>query len=118
MADFWGTRGLGDPRWLPQGLEVVKLNGQMKTIAISQFKAQCLSLLDGVARTGQPLLVVKRGKPLARVVPSGGARDDHPQGTLLGTVDFVGDAIQPAVPSILWASTLPESKVTEKRKRR
>jgi prevent-host-death family protein len=35
----------------------------------SDFKAHCLSLLDDVATTGEPVVVTKRGRPVARVVP-------------------------------------------------
>jgi prevent-host-death family protein len=34
-----------------------------------EFKAHCLRLIDEVARTGVPIVVSKRGKPLVRVVP-------------------------------------------------
>jgi prevent-host-death family protein len=40
-----------------------------KTVAAGEFKARCLALLDEVAETGRPLLVTKRGKPVARLVP-------------------------------------------------
>lgn len=35
----------------------------------STFKARCLALLDEVASTGNSVLVTKRGRPLARLVP-------------------------------------------------
>ncbi len=41
----------------------------MKTIAAGKFKAQCLALLDEVAHKHEIILVSKRGKPVARVVP-------------------------------------------------
>lgn len=41
----------------------------MKTIAVSKFKATCLSLLETVRRSGQPLLLTKNGEPLAQVLP-------------------------------------------------
>lgn len=41
----------------------------MKSIPATQFKAECLALLDRVARTGEELVVTKRGKPVARLVP-------------------------------------------------
>jgi prevent-host-death family protein len=87
---------------------MVNENSHMKTIAVSQFKAHCLALLDDVARTGRPLLVVKRGKPLARVVPTGRVSADHPQSTLRGTVEYLGDVIEPTVPAVAWESRLPE----------
>ncbi len=38
-------------------------------IPAGEFKAKCLSLLDEVAETGETLVVTKRGKPVARVLP-------------------------------------------------
>jgi prevent-host-death family protein len=38
---------------------------------VGNFKAHCLRLMEKVARTGSPILVTKRGKPLVRVVPAG-----------------------------------------------
>ncbi len=40
----------------------------MPQISASQFKAQCLALLDDVALTGEELVVTKHGRPVARVV--------------------------------------------------
>jgi len=34
------------------------------------FKAHCLRLMEKVARSGSPILVTKRGKPLVRVIPA------------------------------------------------
>ena len=41
----------------------------METIAISKFKATCLSLMERVKKTGKPLLVTKRGEPVCLVEP-------------------------------------------------
>jgi prevent-host-death family protein len=41
-----------------------------RTMSASQFKARCLAVLDEVASTGNPVIVTKRGKPVARVVPA------------------------------------------------
>lgn len=41
----------------------------MQHINASAFKAQCLSLLDDVALTGEEIVVTKRGRPVARLVP-------------------------------------------------
>lgn len=40
-----------------------------RTFQASTFKAQCLALLDEVASTKTTVLVTKRGRPLARLVP-------------------------------------------------
>jgi prevent-host-death family protein len=46
------------------------------------FKAKCLALLDEVAATGQTLVVTKRGRPVAEVVPV------DPPTSLEGSVTF------------------------------
>jgi prevent-host-death family protein len=33
------------------------------------FKAECLKLMDEVARTGQPIVITKHGKPIAQLTP-------------------------------------------------
>jgi prevent-host-death family protein len=42
----------------------------MRTMAAGEFKAKCLAVMDEVNSTGEPVLVTKRGKPVARVFPS------------------------------------------------
>jgi prevent-host-death family protein len=51
-------------------------------VPAGQFKAQCLALLDEVASTGRPLVVTKRGRPVAEVVPV------EPPKSLEGSVTF------------------------------
>ncbi len=41
----------------------------MKSMAISEFKAHALRVLDEVARTGEGVVITKRGTPLVRVDP-------------------------------------------------
>ncbi len=50
----------------------------------SEFKATCLALLDQVAATGEEIVVTKRGRPVAKLVPI------HDDGVLLGSVTFFG----------------------------
>lgn len=54
----------------------------METISAAQFKARCLAILDDVA-AGQEVLVTKRGRPVARLVPP------EPPRALAGSVDFL-----------------------------
>ena len=42
----------------------------MNTISAARFKEQCLGLLDTVGPEG--LVITKRGKPVARLLPMGG----------------------------------------------
>lgn len=41
-------------------------------ISAVKFKATCLKLIDRVAETGEPVIITKRGKVLARLVPDRG----------------------------------------------
>ena len=41
----------------------------MKEIAISEFKAKCLGILEEVGKTRKPIRVTRFGKPVAEVVP-------------------------------------------------
>jgi prevent-host-death family protein len=42
----------------------------MKEIAISEFKAKCLGILEEVRKTRKPIRVTRFGKPVADVPPS------------------------------------------------
>jgi len=61
------------------------------TVAAGDFKARCLRLLDRVARTREPIVVTKRGRPVARVVPI----DDPGARPLRGSLRFEGDVVAP-----------------------
>ena len=54
-----------------------------RSIPASEFKARCLALLDDVATNGHQLVITKRGKPVARVVPL------EPPRSLVGSVEFL-----------------------------
>jgi prevent-host-death family protein len=74
----------------------------MRTVAITDFKAKCLGLLEDVARTGEPLIVTKHGKALARVIPNTGSGAGHPQESLTGSVTVLGDVVEPVLPAEAW----------------
>lgn len=40
-----------------------------ETIAAGEFKAKCLKMMADVERTGQALIITKRGKPLVKIMP-------------------------------------------------
>lgn len=46
----------------------------MVKIAAGKFKDQCLKILDRVAQTRNPVIVTKRGRPVATIVPYSPAR--------------------------------------------
>jgi prevent-host-death family protein len=57
----------------------------MSRIAAGKFKDQCLKILDRVAETRTPVVVTKRGRPIATVVPFVGPpeRRDNLAGSIL-----------------------------------
>lgn len=63
-------------------------------IGASEFKANCLRLMDDVARRRTPIVITKRGKPVAKLVPI----DEGPIdifGRMAGTIKIVGDIVSP-----------------------
>jgi prevent-host-death family protein len=57
----------------------------MKEITATQFKAKCLALLDEVQAGGE-IVVTKRGKPVARVLPP-----EEPPSLIGSATQLVGD---------------------------
>lgn len=41
----------------------------MKTVILSTFKANCIALLREAQKTAEPIIVTRRGRPLARIEP-------------------------------------------------
>ena len=60
----------------------------MKSLNVSQFRTQCLALLNQLPAEG--IVVTKRGKPIARLVP---VRDNNADliGSLAGAFEIQGD---------------------------
>lgn len=65
-----------------------------RMIKASEFKAKCLALLDEVERTGENLVITKRGKPVADIVPHKPLKRNL-IGALKGRVEILGDIISP-----------------------
>jgi prevent-host-death family protein len=62
-----------------------------KSVAAAQFKAKCLQLVDEVARTRKSIVITKRGRPLARLVPL----EPEVPVSLEGSVSYGGDIVGP-----------------------
>lgn len=67
------------------------------TMPISKFKATCLAVLDRVKKTGEPLLITKRGRPIAQVTPPPlpEAPSKSTFGCMAGTAEILGDIVEP-----------------------
>jgi prevent-host-death family protein len=63
-------------------------------VTAAEFKAKCLRLMDEVAKRRTPLVITKRGKPIAKLVPVDEQPID-PFGCMAGTVKILGDIISP-----------------------
>jgi len=64
----------------------------MESLTVSKFKATCLAVVDRVAKSKQRVIITKRGKPIAEVIPYEGETEQAP---LKDTVAFVADIISP-----------------------
>jgi prevent-host-death family protein len=74
----------------------------MKEVAISEFKAKCLALLDQVQKTRQPILVTRRGKPVAEVSAPKPIESRNWIGSMKGKSKILGDIISPASDESDW----------------
>jgi len=63
-------------------------------VTAAEFKAKCLRLMDEVAKHRTTLVITKRGKPIAKLMPIEDERID-PFGCMAGTVKILGDIISP-----------------------
>ena len=78
-------------------------NKPFESIAISEFKATCLAVLERVRRTGTPILVTRRGKPVAEIVPPSAASVGSGWlGAMRGTAAITGDLIEPVTDPAEW----------------
>ena len=72
----------------------------------SEFKAKCLKLMDEVAETGEPVIITKNGKRVAKLVPC----KEKPKtlcGATKGTITILGDIIEPL--NIEWEANVDPS---------
>lgn len=63
-------------------------------VSAADFKAKCLKLMDAVEQERIQVIITKRGRPVAKLVPC----DDRPPaafGAMAGTGTIVGDIVAP-----------------------
>jgi prevent-host-death family protein len=73
----------------------------MKTIAAGAFKVHCLKVMDEVQSKRQAVLITKRGKPVAKLVPVEKEKDDI-FGFYKGKIKINGDIVSPAFSAEEW----------------
>jgi prevent-host-death family protein len=72
-----------------------------RTISAGAFKAQCLKLMDQVNAQRAEVVITKRGKPVARLVPVETAPTSI-FGCMVGTAELLGDLLEPVVAPNDW----------------
>ena len=67
----------------------------MKAVLVSEFKARCVGLLNDVHDTKEELLVTKRGRPLAIILPAADS-DSRPRtpGDSAGVARILDDIVE------------------------
>ena len=75
----------------------------MEEMAISQFKATCLAVLERVRKTRTPILITRFGRPVAQITPPAPAeRPKSWVGSLAGSGAVAGDIVSPVVGAADW----------------
>ena len=74
-----------------------------ETIPISKFKATCLRLLDNVKKTGESIIVTRKGEPIALVTPPPPPpKSDLWLGCMKDCIKITGDIISPVLDEKDW----------------
>lgn len=72
-------------------------------VAAGEFKAKCLKLMDAVARTREPIIITKRGQPVAKLLPADEPEPRRPLfGYMAGTAQIRGDIVRS--PHLDWSA--------------
>ncbi|MFZ0978115.1 MAG: type II toxin-antitoxin system prevent-host-death family antitoxin [Candidatus Acidiferrales bacterium] len=75
-----------------------KRKSSIQEVAISEFKAKCLSLLEQVSKTRTPLRVTRRGKAIADVIPASSETEERSWiGSMSDSVEINGDIVSPVI---------------------
>lgn len=73
----------------------------MKTMAAGSFKAKCLAVMDEVQAKRETVVITKRGKPVAKLVPVNAGTDEI-YNFLEGKGTVAGDVVSPAISTEEW----------------
>lgn len=77
---------------------VIRTEKPIRQVAISQFKAKCLALLDDVNKTKTPLRVTRHGKAIAEVIPPAVESEvTNWMDLMSGDLEIIGDVISPVI---------------------
>ena len=75
----------------------------MRTMAAGVFKTKCLAVMDEVQSKRETVVITKRGKPVAKLVPIDSAKDDI-YGYMKGKMTITGDVVGPILSLKEWGN--------------
>jgi prevent-host-death family protein len=75
----------------------------MKKMAAGSFKIHCLSVMDEVQAKRETIVITKRGKPVAKLVPADQDADDI-YDFLAGKGAITGDVVSPVISPDEWGN--------------
>ncbi len=64
-------------------------------MSAAKFKSECLALMDKVSKTREEIIITKRGKSVAKLVPLQSNPPLTLFGCLKGTAVILGDVVSP-----------------------
>jgi prevent-host-death family protein len=73
----------------------------MKKMAAGSFKIHCLAVMDEVQAKRETVVITKRGKPVAKLIPADNDSDDI-YDFLAGKGSITGDVVSPAIGRKEW----------------
>jgi len=75
----------------------------MQEVAISEFKAKCLAMLEQVRRTKKPIRITRFGEPVAEVIPPAPVTAEADWlGSMADRMEIVGDIVSPVIEETDW----------------
>ena len=69
-----------------------------------EFKARCLRVMDEVHARREPVVITKKGVPVAKLAPAA-ERPTEVFGCMAGTAEIIGDIEVPILPTRAWRAT-------------
>jgi prevent-host-death family protein len=89
-------------------------------IPAAEFKTNCLKIMDEVEKSHNPVVITKRGRPVAKLVPveQPGTKRKPLFGYMAGEATLIGDVVN--MPKTIWeadAGTEPNLSLKTRRAR-
>ena len=73
----------------------------MRTMPAGEFKARCLRVMEEVKKYRTPVVITKKGRPVAKLVPPDEPANDV-FGCMAGSARIVGDIEAPVLAAQTW----------------